>query len=218
MQVINNDPIETKSTRDVVLQTLLLNNRCTINDLADAVGINPISVRHHIAKLEAENLVVSQEERHGVGRPRRVYFLTQKGLEHFPSRYVQMSNRLLEQLKQTISSTDVKNLFTKIAEDIVADQINPAQLESLSFEKRLDLMQEILAREGFIVSWDREGDTYRIQAISCPYIHIGQAHSEICALDQTIMSKVLAVPIEKINCAIKDGGHCIYVINTAKKQ
>lgn len=217
MQDLSNGSIAMKSTRDIVLQTLLLNNRCTINELAEAVGINPISVRHHIAKLEAENLVVSQEERHGVGRPRRVYFLTQKGMEHFPSRYVQISNRLLEQLKQTISSTDVRNLFTQIADEIVADRINPAQLESLSLEKRLDLMQEILSQEGFIISWDREGDSYRIKAISCPYIHIGQTHPEICALDQTIMSKVLDLPVEKINCALKDGGHCTYMINAPKK-
>jgi predicted ArsR family transcriptional regulator len=217
MQDFSNGSIDMKSTRDVVLQTLLLNNRCTINKLAEAVGINPISVRHHIAKLEAENLVVSQEERHGVGRPRRVYFLTQKGMEHFPSRYVQMSIRLLEQLKQTISSTDVKNLFSKIGEDIVADHTDPAQLGGLSLEKRLDLMQEVLSHEGFIVSWDREGDTYHIHEISCPYIHIGQTHPEICALDQTIISKVLAVPVEKIKCVLKDGEHCTYTVNTPTK-
>ena len=217
MQDFSNGSIDMKSTRDVVLQTLLFNNRCTINELAEAVGINPISVRHHIAKLEAENLVISKEERHGVGRPRRVYFLTQKGMEHFPSRYVQMSIRLLEQLKQTISSTDVKNLFSKIAEDIVADHTDPAQLGGLSLEKRLDLMQEVLSHEGFIVSWDREGDTYHIHEISCPYIHIGQTHPEICALDQTIISKVLVVPVEKIKCVLKDGEHCTYTVNTPPK-
>ena len=217
MQDLSNGSIAMKSTRDVVLQTLLLNNRCTINELAEAVGINPISVRHHIAKLEAENLVVSQEERHGVGRPRRVYFLTQKGMEHFPSRYVQMSIRLLEQLKQTISSTDVKNLFSKIGEEIVADHTDPAQLGGLSLEKRLDLMQEVLSHEGFIVSWDREGDTYHIHEISCPYFHIGQTHPEICTLDQTIISKVLAVPVEKIKCVLKDGEHCTYTVKTPTK-
>jgi len=217
MQDLSKGSIAMKSTRDVVLQTLLLNNRCTINELAEAVGINPISVRHHIAKLEAENLVVSQEERHGVGRPRRVYFLTQKGMEHFPSRYVQMSIRLLEQLKQTISSTDVKNLFSKIGEDIVADHTDPTQLGGLSLEKRLDLMQEVLSHEGFIVSWDREGDTYHIHEISCPYFHIGQTHPEICALDQTIISKVLVVPVEKIKCVLKDGEHCTYTVKTPTK-
>ena len=64
------------STREQVLQILLNRQRSTINELADAVNINPISVRHHITRLEAEGLVTSEEERHGVGRPRRIYFLT----------------------------------------------------------------------------------------------------------------------------------------------
>ena len=67
---------EAKNTRERVMHTMLVRERCTINELAEAVDINPISVRHHIAKLEAESLVRSEEERHGVGRPRRMYFLT----------------------------------------------------------------------------------------------------------------------------------------------
>ena len=49
------------STRDNVLRTLLTRQGCTINELAEAVGINPISVRHHVTKLEAEGFVTSEE-------------------------------------------------------------------------------------------------------------------------------------------------------------
>ncbi len=48
-----------KNTRERVLKTLLKNHRCTINELAEAVNINPISVRHHISRLQAEGLVGS---------------------------------------------------------------------------------------------------------------------------------------------------------------
>jgi predicted ArsR family transcriptional regulator len=64
--------IQSESTRERVLKTLLTQEQCTINELAKAVDINPISVRHHITKLQSEGLVNSTEERHGVGRPRRV--------------------------------------------------------------------------------------------------------------------------------------------------
>jgi len=69
-----------KSTRERILQSLLSHPNSTINDLAEAVGISPISVRHHLTSLQAENLVAAEEERHGVGRPRLVYILTEKGL------------------------------------------------------------------------------------------------------------------------------------------
>ena len=105
-----------KSTRDRVLRTLLVRDQCTINELAEAVDINPISVRHHITKLEAERLVDSSEERHGVGRPRRQYYLTEKGRELFPKRYLQLTLRLLDQLKETMPEEMVDELFMEFAD------------------------------------------------------------------------------------------------------
>ena len=54
---IMDETLNNKSTRERVLDTLLSYKKCTINDLAEAVEINPISVRHHINRLEAEGLV-----------------------------------------------------------------------------------------------------------------------------------------------------------------
>ena len=101
-----------KSTRQKVLQTLLKEHRCSIVELADAVEINPISVRHHIAKLQADGLVASDEERHGVGRPRQVFYLTELGLEEFPTRYLRLTIRLLEQLKRNLPPKMVDQLFS----------------------------------------------------------------------------------------------------------
>ena len=77
-----------QSTRERILQYLQKKPRSTINTLAEAVGINPISVRHHLTNLQIEGLVMAEEERHGVGRPRLVYLLTEHGMEHFPTRYM----------------------------------------------------------------------------------------------------------------------------------
>ena len=74
-----------KSTKDKILQTLLRKPKITINDLAEAVGINPISVRHHLTNLQMEGLIAAEEERHGVGRPRLVYSLTEDGMGWFGS-------------------------------------------------------------------------------------------------------------------------------------
>ena len=105
------------NTRQRVMKTLLNRQRSTINELAEIVEINPISVRHHINRLEAEGLVASEEERHGVGRPRRLYFLTEAGLKKFPSRYLKLTIRLLEQLKDTMPEPLVSSLFSQMAKD-----------------------------------------------------------------------------------------------------
>src|SRR5512139_1732821 len=109
------------STHDRVLQALLTHPRITIDELADEVGINPISIRHHIASLQAEGLVATDEERHGVGRPRYVFSLTEAGVEKFPTRYVRLMVRLLEQLKETMPSAMINQIFTQMAQDLAKD-------------------------------------------------------------------------------------------------
>ena len=56
-----------KSTREIILNTLLTQDEATISELADMLGINGISVRHHLINLQNEGLIVSEEQRHGVG-------------------------------------------------------------------------------------------------------------------------------------------------------
>jgi len=201
------------NTREKVLKTLLTRQRCTINDLAEAVGINPISVRHHITKLEASGLVASEEERHGVGRPRLVYFLTEKGMEQFPSRYLQLTIRLLKQLKQTLPEPLVSELFSQMANDLAADYASNLELDDLSIEERLDIVRDLLGTEGFTMEWEKKEDGYHIREVNCPYLHVGQSHPEVCAVDETLISNVLDVPIEKVKCILNGDTDCTYVVN-----
>lgn len=203
-----------KSTRDKILQTLLQKPRSTINSLAEAVGINPISVRHHLTNLQMEGLVEAHEERHGVGRPRLVYVLTDDGMEHFPTRYMQLTTRLLSQMKGSMPEPVVAKLFNQIAEDLASQYTMDVQ--GLSMEERLDFVKQMLAREGFIVEWEKKDDQYQIHEISCPYYQIGMEHPEVCTVDQTLISKMLALPANKVQCILDGGAHCTYVIEKAE--
>ncbi len=201
-------------TRDVILEILLKRQRSTINELAEIVEINPISVRHHISKLEAQGKVSSDEEKHGVGRPRRVYFLTNKGMEHFPHRYLTLSIRLLEQLKGTLSSGTVKKLFKEIATEMVNDHTAQIDLSKLNLEERIDLISKLLQNEGFTIEVETKDNGFQIKETSCPYKHVGEEHPEICLVDETIIEKVLAVDIQKTHCVLNGDTYCAYLAPT----
>ena len=200
-----------KSTRDRILETLLHQPRASINKLAEAVGINPISVRHHLTNLQMEGLVDAQEERHGVGRPRLVYVLTEEGMERFPTRYMRLTTRLLAQMKESMPQPMVSKLFTQVAEDLAAEYTE--QLKGMSMEERLETVKTLLAEEGFTVEWEKTEDGYRIHEITCPYLQIGQNHPEVCTVDQTLISRMLAVPANKVECILSGNAHCTYVVH-----
>lgn len=205
-QLANNN----KSTRDRVLETLLTHQSLTINEIADFVGINPISVRHHITRLEADGLVTSSEERYGVGRPRRCYFLTENGREQFPTSYLKLTHRLLEQLKEKASPTLVNNLFSGIAEDMITEY--KTDLPNLTIEGKLDLISKLLTEEGFQVNWQKQGDNYYLHELNCPYLHIGRDHPEVCYVDQTLISSILNLQVDKVKCMLNGDQLCTYII------
>jgi len=202
-----------KSTRDRIMQTLLANPHSTISELAEAVKINNISVRHHLTNLQADGYIIAEEERHGVGRPRLVYSLSESGQEKFPTRYLQLTDRLLTHLKQTLPEADYKNLFSEMAKGLAVEQGN--KIKSLPLEEKLNILKENLENEGFSIEWEQMGDEYHINEVACPFYHIGQSHPEVCAMDETLISTMLSIPTEKVLCVLNGDNLCSYVI---KKQ
>lgn len=199
-------------TRDKVLRTLLTHPRSTINELSSSVGISPISIRHHIASLQAENLVECEEERHGVGRPRQLFSLSEAGVEQFPTQYVKLTLRLLKRLKETMPKALVSNLFTQMAQELANDLASDVDITNLTFEERLALILELLRREGFSIEMEKKDNTFLIHEVSCPYYFIGQNHPEICMVDQVLISTLLNVPAEKVKCILNGDNVCTYSI------
>lgn len=205
-----------KSTRERILQTLLNNPKSTINELAETVGINAISVRHHLNSMLAEGLVTLEEERHGVGRPRLIYSLTDRGLERFPTRYFRLTNRLLDQLEGALPAAEIEKLFASMAREMAEEHAR--QTKNLSIEEKLNFLKKLLADEGFIVEWEKIGDNYHIREITCPYFQVGQEHPQVCLVDQTLISTVLSIPTQKISCVLQGDHLCTYVVPVDKKM
>jgi len=197
-----------KSTREKIVKTLLSYPGSSINDLAEAVGINGISIRHHLTALEAEDLVTSSEERHGVGRPRLIYSLTEKGVEEFPTNYLKLTRRLLDSLNNRMPPEEIKSIFEDIGAEIAAPY--EVDLDKKTLEERILILKTVMSKEGFIIDTRNNEDSYTITSLSCPYYRVGLDHPVVCALDQTIISKLLATPVKLISCICDGANHCTY--------
>ena len=134
-------------------------------------------------------------------------------MERFPTKYLRLTTRLLAQLKESMPGPMVASLFNQIAEDLASQYAS--DIKGLNMEERLDFVKELLAQEGFTVEWEKKDEQYEIHEISCPYYQIGIAHPEVCTVDQTLISKMLAVPANKVQCILSGGAHCTYVIQPA---
>lgn len=205
-----------KKTRERILRTLLSHPDSTINDLADAVGINGISIRHHLTNLEAEGLVISAEERHGVGRPRLIYSLTEKGAEIFPTSYLRLTKHLLKNLQTRLSHEEIIEMMEGIGEDIVNANHNRSREKSI--EARIKSLRHILSREGFILEWENTGNQLELSILSCPYLKVGLDHPYICSIDHKVITKVLNKPVKTKTCILKGDEHCTFQLEIIDKD
>ena len=200
-----------KSTREKVLYTLVTKPRSTIVEIAKSVGINAISVRHHLTSLQADGFVDAEEERHGVGRPRLVYFLTESGQENFPKRYFRLTNHLLKQMKKTLSDKDFKKIFKNMADDLTKEY--EPKIAKLDFEGRLDLLKSVMDNEGYDIHWVKSNNEYEIQEVACPFYQIGKDHPEICLFDQTLIANMLLISEKDIIQTKHGDNHCSFKIS-----
>jgi DeoR family suf operon transcriptional repressor len=212
---MSNQSIE--PTRERIFQILRLQGPSTVADLADAMNITPIAVRHHLNSLQAEGSVDVREERHGVGRPRQVYRLTPQAMDRNPSRYYQFTNLLLEQLKEHLSPEMVDTLLRDVAASM-ADEWRD-ELAPLPLPQRVDRLAELLAQEGFVARADSsEAGKLRLTELSCPYARISLSHPEVCTLDASMISRALGIPVERTSCIRSGSDACTYSISEPEKE
>jgi predicted ArsR family transcriptional regulator len=198
------------STRDVILRTIRAQGDSTVKDLAEAADISPVSVRHHLSNLLADGLIQAKEVRHGVGRPKHHYSLTEEAIELFPTRYLRLTNRILVELKENLPNQQVEILLSNVAGSMADDYA--AQLEGLTLEDKLPRLVEMLNDEGFEADIEYRQDTVIIRELSCPYYRVGQNHPEVCSIDQTFIARALSLPVERITCLLEGDSHCAFSV------
>jgi DeoR family suf operon transcriptional repressor len=203
-------------TRDTILKTLRSQGHCTVKDLAQAADISPISVRHHLSNLQADGLVAVEVARHGVGRPRHLYSLTDKGLERFPRRYFRLTNHILKELKGSLPQEKITEILAGVATSMSDDRIH--EFEGLSLPDRIKNLRTALSDEGIEVDIEEKKGELIIHELSCPYLRIGETHPEVCVIDQTFIANALEVPVERVTCIHKGESSCSFSIQLEHEE
>ncbi len=204
------------STRDTILQTIKAQPKANVDALAEAANVSPVTVRHHLNALQANGLIELESVRRKVGRPYYVYSLSEKGQELFPKRYVRLTSRLLDEMKLHLPSEAFQDVLSNVVNGVLDD--HRGEFEHLDIEDRLDYLVKLLADEGFLAHWEKTEGGYLLTEFSCPYISLGETHSEICSMDKELIINVLDVPVQQNSCMLDGESCCEFLIKVEEMQ
>jgi predicted ArsR family transcriptional regulator len=208
-----------ENTRQTILEILRRRKHATVGDLTQELGLAAATVRRHLDILMRDNYISVSQKRRNIGRPHYVFALTDAGDDLFPRSYVQLTNRIIDELV-SLDRDDTKGksgvalaeiVFEKMA-DRVADTY-AGQISGKTVPDRLDQVTKILAAEGMFFEWRKADDGYLLLGQGCPCPRIADIHNEVCVHDQRLLSRLLNAEVEPLAISQEnEGSTCAYLV------
>lgn len=182
--------------------------------IARRLEITAVAVRQHLAPLHEEGLVAFEDWRQGVGRPKRVWSLTEVGHARFPDSHAVLTLELLDAARETLGQAGFDRMLRQRETASAA-----AYARELRRFKRLDRrvarLAELRSQEGYMAEWRRDADgTLWLIENHCPICIAARACQGLCRSELAIFRSVLGTDavVERTEHLIAGARRCAYRI------
>jgi predicted ArsR family transcriptional regulator len=192
-------------TRQQIIAYLQQYRIATPNDLGSSIQVTPANIRHHLKILQRSGLVeiVGQQLRHGRGRPRMLYSLTENALHN---NLENLASALLQALKWNSQNND--DQLAEVASHLLGKH-DPASHMHTRLKQAVEKLNQMQYRS----RWEASPRGPRIILRNCPYAPILDEHPELCRMDSILITRMLEQPFKQIARLERqpDGvPHCIF--------
>ena len=180
----------------------------SIPKIEQSLGISRTAVNQHLTNLERDGLVAKGETEKTGGRPGYAYLITGKGIDLLPKQYSWFSELMVNALMDKLGSEGLKSFLQDLAQD-VGQQLQ-SRLWNKSPQDQIQEVNAILQELGYEskVGPTAFGELPMISATNCVYHKLAEKHEEICEFDLALLSKLLQLEVEHLECMVKGGASC----------
>jgi predicted ArsR family transcriptional regulator len=201
-----------QATRERILNILKERGQATVKELSGTLDLTTVTIRHHLDTLRREKLVAAPTVRHrkAPGRPQHVYTLTEEASDFFPKRYERLIDLMLEEVRTRLPQSELEEMMIGIGRRMAAGASIPPDI---GLEERVIIAVDFMDERGYMTRWEKAHDSYyRIHVANCPYESVAQRHSEVCKIDQTLLTEVLGPTLVSIDHISELPYCCTYMI------
>jgi predicted ArsR family transcriptional regulator len=207
---IMGDPTLLGPKRARILGLLLAQTR-TAKETAESLKIQVSAARKHLERLRELGLVDEQFQKAEMGRPKKLYALTEKGKELFPRQYDLLLNETLAQLAKDKRPEFPESIMNQIADNIARKEAPGQGTRGEKAEK----LSRLLDGLGFQASLKKNQDTYVFTSSNCPLLKTAEAHQEIVCRgfhEQLIKKYLNATHVKRESWIIDGDPYCTHTI------
>jgi predicted ArsR family transcriptional regulator len=188
--------------------------------LASALGISRQAALQHLERLVADGLVGHADERRGVGRPRRIWSLTDAAQARFPDTHAQLTLEMLDAVRTEFGEAGVDRLIAR-REQATARAYAAALAATGTLEARVARLAELRTAEGYMAEWSSDpGGGFLLVENHCPICAAAAACQGFCRAELQVFREVLGpgVAVERAEHILAGARRCAYRITSAERR
>jgi predicted ArsR family transcriptional regulator len=201
--------------RDILLR-LRHDGPSSPDQLAARLGASRTGVLQQLRALETARLVRHETQRHGVGRPRHLYDVTEDAQELFPANYDGLAAGLLEAIGAIGGDDLVEQVFAARRRQIgdrvrreLADRVGP----QATLADRVRELAVIQDEQGYLCEAERLGDgRFRLREHNCAIYDVARGRRAACDAELDLFREVLGVVVERETHIASGDRACTYLI------
>ena len=207
-----------RSSADRLLVLLKTRGAQTTAELGEATGLTGEAVRLQLAKLSREGLVVAETAPAGVGRPARVWRLTDAAHARFPDAHAEVAAQLIRTIRTQLGEEALDRLIDARAAE--SNAVYTAALEgSAGLGERVARLAEARTREGYMAESRPDGQGYLLIENHCPVCALATACQGFCRAELETFRAVLGpdTSVERTEHIVAGDRRCVYRIVRAAR-
>jgi predicted ArsR family transcriptional regulator len=196
-------------TKDKILK-MLLDGPKSSAEIAYSLKIQKSAVRSHLESLQSEKAVTSHFKLNieRMGRPRRVYELTENGRELFTRKYAEILSLIFKKISEINGKEELRKIVESIADEIAAEMKYKIQKNGFdNLEDKLKTLNLLSDELGFVSSLRKDEDgIFNITSKNCIIHKVALENQDIIChgLHDRMIRKALEGKNSDIKVELKD--------------
>jgi DeoR family transcriptional regulator, suf operon transcriptional repressor len=189
-----------------LLDLLRITGPLGVSELADAMEVTPTAVRQRLVRLLAQSAIQREATRHGRGRPKHRYWLTEKGVRLTGSNFTDLAVTLWQEIRQSSDPELRRETLRRIARALALGYAE--QIEGETPAERMHSLAELLAQRRIPVSVENSSRGTVLTEHACPYPKLAEQDQGICSVERMMFSELLGQNVELTQCRLQGGSEC----------
>jgi predicted ArsR family transcriptional regulator len=184
-------------TAEKVLMLLKTSGAQTAQAVARSLGVTKEAARQQLAKLGGQGLVEHVDRREKVGRPARYWQLSAKGHGRFPDRHAVLTLEMIDGVRRIFGADGLEQLIAD--REAAARHAYATRLSGCrTLAERVAALAEIRSGEGYMATWEEDGDGYLLIENHCPICAAAEVCQGFCRSELALFEGVLGAGVEVV--------------------